>query len=255
MTAPVSITPSPGAAGLRPSTRAAAILPLRLVAFGVVQAAIAATYAAAGNPEPWASSVPWWPVVATVVNIATVAIVASLMHREGLRYRDLFRIERAHIRRDLATVAALAIIVSVVVILPNFLLASWLFGDPETPLQAMVQPLPLWASWIALVAFPITIALSELPAYFAYAQPRLATRMGRPFAAIALTAGFLALQHATLPLVPAWDFVLWRTLMFLPLALVLAVVLRRRPRLLPYLVVLHGLADLQIAAMIFNAGG
>jgi hypothetical protein len=63
----------------------------------------------------------------------------------------------------------------------------------------------------------------------------------------------LSLQHVTLPLVLDWRFVLWRALMFLPFALLLAVVLDRRPRLLPYLVIVHILLDAAAAAQVLLA--
>ncbi len=45
-------------------------------------------------------------------------------------------------------------------------------------------------------------------------------------------------------------FILWRFWMFLPFALMGAVVLRPRPQLLPYLVVVYGLMDQATALMI-----
>ena len=49
---------------------------------------------------------------------------------------------------------------------------------------------------------------------------------------------------AVLPLLLDERFVVWRLLMFLPMALVLGAALRWRPRLLPWLCALHALADL-----------
>lgn len=43
---------------------------------------------------------------------------------------------------------------------------------------------------------------------------------------------------------------LWRGLMFLPFALVVAFAIHRRPQLLPYLMVVHGLLDLQLPLML-----
>jgi hypothetical protein len=147
----------------------------------------------------------------------------------------------------------LAIVSVVPIVVPNVALATLLFGDAETPLATLIQPLPQWAALTALVLFPATIALAELPTYFGYVQPRLEALTGRAWVAVTLTAGFLSLQHATLPLVLEWRFVDWRSLMCAPFALLLAVVLRWRPRLLPYLAVLHGLADLQVAVMLVAA--
>ncbi len=48
-------------------------------------------------------------------------------------------------------------------------------------------------------------------------------------------------------------FVLWRLLMFMPFAFLLGAALHWRARLLPYLMVVHGLLDLQAAWMVLAA--
>jgi len=58
-----------------------------------------------------------------------------------------------------------------------------------------------------------------------------------------ITGLMLVFQHVTLPLLLDARFILRRLLMFMPFALLMAVVLRWRPQLLPYLVVVHMLMD------------
>jgi membrane protease YdiL (CAAX protease family) len=77
-------------------------------------------------------------------------------------------------------------------------------------------------------------------------RPRLEERVG-PVAAVALASLFLALQHLALPLRFDLRFIAWRALMFLPFALLLGWVLRRRPSFMPYLMAVHGLMDLSAA--------
>jgi hypothetical protein len=47
-------------------------------------------------------------------------------------------------------------------------------------------------------------------------------------------------------------FITWRGLMFLPFALLLGIVLQWRPRLLPYLAILHVLMDLSFALLLLG---
>lgn len=61
---------------------------------------------------------------------------------------------------------------------------------------------------------------------------------------------FLAVQHGTLPLIFDGRFIAWRVLMYLPFALSVGLLLRWRPQLLPYPVVVHGLLDMATAFMI-----
>jgi hypothetical protein len=126
-------------------------------------------------------------------------------------------------------------------------LASWLYGDPQAGYTQLVQPLPLWAAITAVVLFPLTTALAELPTYYGYLQPRLAQLSRHVWLVVLVPALFHALQHITLPVLFDATYLLWRGLMFLPFALLLSWVLRRRPSLLPYLVVIHFLLDLQAA--------
>jgi cytochrome b subunit of formate dehydrogenase len=44
-------------------------------------------------------------------------------------------------------------------------------------------------------------------------------------------------------------FITWRALMFVPFAIVTGIILRWRPRLLPYMAVTHVLMNLSVAVM------
>ena len=68
-----------------------------------------------------------------------------------------------------------------------------------------------------------------------------------------LAAFWHAVQHCTLPVIFDVRFVLWRLTMFLPFALLIAVVVRRWPRLLPYMMIGHVLMDMQLGAMVLSA--
>jgi hypothetical protein len=48
-------------------------------------------------------------------------------------------------------------------------------------------------------------------------------------------------------------FIAWRLVMFMPFAFLVALVMRWRPRLLPYLAIVHALMDISAAAMFFSA--
>jgi hypothetical protein len=228
------------------------MLPMRLVGFATFQALIALGFLLSGNAGWWDASVPWWPVAAVLTNVVTLAWLVSLMRREGRRFWDLLLVDRTRVRSDAGVVLGIAAVSTALVIAPNFGLATLLFGDAEAPMDTFIQPLPPWVAVGVLVLFPVTIALSELAFYFGFIRPRLEAITGRAWSPTYLTAGFLALQHATLPLVFEWRFITWRALMFLPFAIFLGVLLRWRPRLLGYMAILHGLADLQVALMILS---
>jgi hypothetical protein len=116
----------------------------------------------------------------------------------------------------------------------------------------LVRPLPLWAAILSVLVFPVTQGLVELPLYFRYVLPRLQQQGVSTGLAVALTALMLGLQHVAMPFLFNNRFILWRGLMFLPFAFLVGIVLAWRPRLLPYLVVVHWLLDLAFAAMLLG---
>jgi hypothetical protein len=129
----------------------------------------------------------------------------------------------------------------------NVLLGGLLWGDPKIGAELSFRALPLVAAWAILLVFPIVHALTELPTYFGYVMPRLQAMTGRRTLPLLLCAFVLSTQHVFLPLLFDWRFLIWRFLMFLPFALWLGWVIDRRPTVLPYLAVAHGLIDLSPA--------
>ena len=82
-----------------------------------------------------------------------------------------------------------------------------------------------------------------------YVQPRLERQGVRPWLAVALTGFFLSAQHMFIPFLPDPRFITYRLVMFLPFAVLIAVVMRWRPRLMPYFGIVHVLMNLSVAVM------
>jgi membrane protease YdiL (CAAX protease family) len=216
------------------------------------QAIIALIYLLLGSASAWTAAAAWWPLTATLTNIVCLILLSKLFQREGRSYRDLLRIRRDTLKSDLLLLFGMLIISGPISYLPNPITAQWLFGNAEAPLALFVQPLPAIAAVILMVAFPISNGLAELPTYFGYVQPRLVPQIGR-VAAVVITGLMLAFQHATLPLLFDARFIVWRLLMFVPFGLLVAVMLRWRPQLLPYMVVVHMLMDLSVVYFVLAA--
>ncbi len=172
----------------------------RIVLFAAWQALIALAYRLSGHPNAWTASAAWWPVTATLTNVVCIFLLNYLYKQEGLHYWDIFRLERATLKPDLLTALGLALLGVVVASLPNIMLGAWLFGNAEATQALIFRPLPLWAIVPTLILFPVTIALAELPTYFAYVMPRLRPHIG-DWASLLIPCLVLAFQHVTLPLV------------------------------------------------------
>ena len=225
----------------------------RTLLFVGVQGAIALAYLLSGSSAAWESSAAWWPVGVVITNGICVAVMMRLFQAEGRSFWELFHITRATLKGDLLNLLGFLLIAGPIAFLPNLLLAAGLFGNSQAPLALLVRPLPMWAAVASLVLFPLTQGLAETPLYFGFVMPHLEANGLRPWQAVALPALMLGLQHVAIPLVFDGRFVAWRALMFLPFAVLVGIVLHWRPRLLPYIAIIHLLMDLSIAVMFLGS--
>lgn len=227
----------------------------RLVLFFVWQVLIAGILALAGEPEPFRAAAGWWPLTVTLTNLVSLALLRNLSRREGLSWSQFIHADfsRKHLRKDLLALLGILVVAGPIAMLPNFGLAALLFGGIETPMALFIQPMHAGLALACIVLFPLTQGLAELPTYFGYVMPRLASRWSSPWWAVAVAAFWLGAQHMTIPFIADWRFLLWRLGMFIPFAVLLGVTIRWRPRLLPYLMVIHVLIDIQPAVAVWLA--
>lgn len=223
------------------------MLAARAVLFFLFQILIAIILLGLGTPNAFAASSKWWPVSVFLTNLACALLLDRLYKREGLRFWDIFRINKATVKSDLIALLVLFPVIGALGFFPNLLLGKWLFGDNLIALGMYIQPLPLWGTIVAVSLFPVTQGLAELPTYFGYVMPRLESQTGRGWLAVGLAGFFLSIQHVFAPMVLDYRFIAWRALMFLPFAIATGMIVRWRPRLLPYLAFIHILMDLSLA--------
>lgn len=215
----------------------------RLVLFLLFQALVALLL------NSWEKSEKYWLLTATLTNLATIALLYYLFRREGENYFSIFRINRTELKRDIKILLGIILISGPVVFAPGYFLSKMIWNDPVIPTEMMFGPIENWLVYILLFAFPVTIVVAELATYFIYIMPRLKDRFGSKWIAILLPVLFLSLQHCTLPFIPDLRFIIYRALVFLPLALLLGITIYYRPTLFPYLAFLHGLMDMGAAFM------
>ena len=225
------------------------LIAARPVAFLAAQAGIAGLLALGGTAEPWWASAAWWPIAATVANVAGIALLRARAAADGVPLRRLL-LGAGFERRDAAGFAlALPLVAATALVAPwAWGLAVWGDAGVGVGLAVLASALPTWAAVIALLAYPLSMAAVDLPTY-AYARARV---RGGALATIAIGA-VLGLQHAALPFLPAWTFVEWRTLMWVPYGLTVVGLLAWRPRWLPWLVVAHGLVHVAAAVLVWLA--
>jgi hypothetical protein len=203
-----------------------------------------------GSADPWRASADWWLGWFALANVANLALLRWLLHREGRQLRDLYRIRRQDLRADLRWVVLALVVAAPIGFLPNLLLGQALWGSAQVGQDLSFRALPVAAAVSLLMVFPIVQAAAELPTYFGYVMPRLAARYGWRSGALVLAAAVLSTQHIVLPFLFDWRFLVWRGLMFVPFALWVGFVIYRRPTALPYLAVGHGLLDASLPVMV-----
>ncbi|MCC7241181.1 MAG: hypothetical protein IT180_04595 [Acidobacteria bacterium] len=229
------------------------VLASRLALFAIFQVLIAGALAVAGVPAPWHSSAGWWPIAATLTNVVSLAILWSSTRTAGAPLRAVFGWSGGVAQDDLPLLAGILLLTGPVALIPNLVLANVLFGHSDAALAMLVQPIPTWAAMIGLIAFPVTVALAELPACYGFVLPRLQEAWSDRWTALYVVVAGHAAQHVTLPLIFDVPFIAWRLLMFLPLAFLLGVAIQRRRPVLPYLMVAHGLLDAGAAYLVLEA--
>jgi len=211
------------------------------------QCVFALGYLVAGSADPWRAAGDWWLTSFALAEIINIWLLARLAKREGLRLRDLYMLgNRSTLKIDLTWLVGAFAVTAVVASVPNTAVSTALWGSTAPSGALLFRAIPVWAAYATLVGFPIIHALTELPTYFGYVMPRLEAATGKPWLAVVVCGMVLSTQHVFLPLLFDWRYLVWRFVMFIPFALWMAFVLRKRPTLMPYLVAVHVLLDLSL---------
>ncbi|OCA87997.1 hypothetical protein A8F94_09215 [Bacillus sp. FJAT-27225] len=218
---------------------------LRSLLFIVTGFAIVGIVALAGFDNPIKAAEKWWPYQAIAANILTFFIIRHFLKKEGLSYKSMFAGPPIRGWKKVQEYAILLVAGIVGGAVPLYV-SSYLILGSFIPPATHFQELPVLFAAIALIVFPLTNALVELPLYIGYALPRLS---GKTSALLLVSLG-LALQHAFLPLVFEADYMLWRVVAFIPLAIIVGFIFAKTKRLWP-IVVVHFLMDLQLVIQIF----
>ena len=225
------------------------ILLSRSTLFLIFQVLTALVLAVGGTPYAWDESTRWWTFMAIFANLVSVYLLLRVFKAEGKRYWETIRFSRSTVKTDLVWFFLSSLVGMPIAAAPMNIVGTAIFSDPMTPTYMMFRPLPTWAFVLSFL-FPLTIAFAELPTYFGYAMPRIAEQLKNGWVAWLIASFFLAAQHMFLPLIFDGGFMLWRLLMYLPFALFAGLMIKLRPTLLPYYLIVHALIDVS-AVMVY----
>jgi hypothetical protein len=188
----------------------------------------------------WLESVKYWLLTATLTNTVSIILLKTLLKKERIKYFSLFGFTKNKWGIDFLITIILLLISVPLILVPSLSFSNALWGNTVYYHQVLFQPIPKYIIYFLLFAFPASMCFAELTTYFGYIMPRLKNNFKQNWIAFLLPVVFLSIQYCTLPLVFEAKFILFRSLMYLPYALMLGIALYKRPTLLPYLAILYG---------------
>jgi len=150
-----------------------ATLFLRSILFAAFQMVFFLGLKVLGAEGPWEQSARWWLFSVTLTNVVCVGLLHRLLRREGRSFWDFFAFAKGRVVKDYLLMSGLLLASFPIAYLPHIVLGNVLFGDYMQVIDLLYRPLPLWAAWLALIVFPISMSLGELTVYYGYVMPRL----------------------------------------------------------------------------------
>ena len=239
------------AAGRISWTAPVILVVLRPMLFFAVQGLLALTYIALHRAGAWHEAGRWWNVYGTVVDIGCLIGMRMATRREGIRLRDLVGPVRRRFGYDFFLGLGLFVLIFPFFIGGSMLAQKLLYGSLDSARAAyltQLHALPMWAFVYSVTFWWVISSPTEEAVYQGYALPRLRALTGRTWVAMIVVGFWWAAQHAVLPFVPDWKYLLFRILQFLPGVFAMMLVYLRMRRLGP-LILAHWCMDMLGAMM------
>ena len=183
-----------------------------------------------------------WSVVASVVNIITLASLIFITRSDG-GLRKLLNYEKGK------TTPKQAVGMSVLILclgMGGMYLAGFLcYGKIPYAPQMMIAPIPIPLAVINLISLPISTAIAENSIYLGCGVNTIKNR----YLSVILPSFFFALQHSFIPTMPDARYMVYRFLSFLPLTIILCIIYRKNRNPMPIMIG-HAIIDLMTAGQI-----
>lgn len=155
----------------------------------------------------------WWTVLASAINIATIAVLWMACKRDNATYPEMMRYKKGqgNIREGF-----LFVIIMLLAGIGGMYFAGWLcYGEFPYLAPMMIAPIPPYLAALNVFILPLTTTLAEDGIYLGYGVNSFTSK----WAAVLLPAFFYALQHSFIPTIFDARFMIYRFLSFLPLTI------------------------------------
>lgn len=188
----------------------------------------------------------WWSIVASAVNIVTIAILYVSARQSGMSYRELLRLKKEKL--TFGRIIGLPVLAAVIGMAGMYLAGFICYGAimPRVTLD-VIAPIPAVLAIANLIILPATVSFAEDGLYLGCGVNNISNR----YAAILLPAFFYALQHCFIPTIFDARYMTYRFLSFLPLTIVFCVYYYKKRDPLPIMIG-HTLLDLATGMMILS---
>ncbi len=157
----------------------------------------------------------WWSIVATVVNIVTIAILILLAKKHKSSYAKLINYKKGKTTKKQAII--MAFIILFVGTWGMYLAGLICYGKFPYAAPMMIAPIPAALAIINFILLPATVSFAEDGLYLGCGVDQIKNK----YAAIFVPAFFFALQHCFIPTLLDAKYIIYRFLSFLPLTIIL----------------------------------
>ena len=175
-----------------------------------------------------------WSVVASAVNIITVAALILLTKNDG-GFKKLINYEKG--KTTPKQVVGMSVLIICLGMGGMYLAGFLCYGIIPYAPPMMIAPIP--------VLLPVSTALAENSIYLGCGVNTIKNR----YLSVILPAFFFAVQHSFIPTLPDVRYMIYRFLSFLPLTILLCIIYRKNRNPLPIMIG-HAFIDLLTAGQI-----
>ncbi len=185
----------------------------------------------------------WWTIVATVVNIITIALLVLAAKKNGMNYLELIGYKKGSTK--ISQILIMSVIVLVVGTGGMYLAGFLCYGVVPYSSPMMIAPIPMVLAIINFLPLPITTALAEDGLYLGCGVNHIENKM----LAIIVPAFFYALQHCFIPTLFDAKYILYRIFSFLPLTIILCWYYYKKRNPVPIMIG-HALIDMMTVSWV-----
>ena len=183
-----------------------------------------------------------WSVVASAVNIITVAALIFMTKNDG-GFKKLINYEKG--KTTPKQVVGMSVLIICLGMGGMFLAGFLCYGIIPYAPPMIIAPIPVPLAVINLILLPVSTALAEDSIYLGCGVNTIKNR----YLSVIFPSFFFAVQHSFIPTLPDVRYMVYRFLSFLPLTIVLCIIYRKNRNPMPIMIG-HAIIDILTAGQI-----